>query len=123
MYLLKTNGKNIFRFRLRDHGPLINNLILDLAIYSDQNLCQNQNSARLLAECKNQTISWQHILIIFPIISRQYYLILVLSSLQCKNNCQNQIWAMVVYHGEIVKPKLDYVPWTKSEYVFAFCLG
>jgi hypothetical protein len=32
-------------------------LILDLAIYSDQNLCQNQNSVQLLAESKNQTIS------------------------------------------------------------------
>ena len=85
-------------------------LILDLAIYSDQNLCQNQNLAGFLAKCENQTISWQHILIIFLIIYRQDYLILVLSLLQCKNNCQNQIWAMIVYRGEIVKPKLDYVP-------------
>jgi hypothetical protein len=80
------------------------------SIYSEQNLCQNQNSAWFWAERENQKISWQHILIIFPIISRQDYLILVLQEQLPKSNLGND--------GEIVKPKLDYVP----EYVFAFLI-
>ena len=51
---------------------------------------------------------------------RQDYLILVLSSLQCKNNCRNQIWVMIIYCGEIVKTKIRLYPLDESW--ICFCL-
>jgi hypothetical protein len=93
-------------------GPLPisigNNLISDLAYLFSKKPLPKSKFGLLLAEHENQKNSWQHIF--FPIISRKDYLILVVSSLQCKNNCRNQIWATIIYRGEMVKPKLDYVP-------------
>ena len=91
-------------------------------IDSEWNHCQNLNSPGFWAKQKDQKIYWQHILIIIPIILRQDYLILVLSLLQCMNNCQNQVWSTIIYRGKIVEPKFDHVPYRKYEYVFSFCL-
>src|SRR6266436_1739003 len=70
----------------------------------------------------NKNTSYQQILNIFQIITRQDIQIMGSHLLTCQNKYQNWISVITTYADGMFKPNSNYIIQTKSEYASSLCL-
>ena len=109
-------------------GPLSGPLLISLQhnlislMYRNRSHYRNLNTIWFLIRLHNQNMSYQQILNIFLIISKQDNLIMGSHLLTCQNKYQNQILIITTYADGMLKPKSNYIIRTKSEYGLSLCL-